>query len=135
MADEDKRPSLRVVDDPREPWLGPNWPITSEAVVEVFQRKHDGQFYFIDVATEFYEWTGHVWQRDERRSVNRLMAALCREIGANKKKTARSKIESANFIYGAAHRVRDEVAGSIAVFDQSPVLNTTIAGVDLSGSE
>ena len=115
--------SLRVVPLHPEPWLAPQWLPTGEAVVSEFMRVHGEQFYWVDVAGEFYEWTGQVWARDERRRVNRLMAELCRLIGSHKKKSVQSKLESAGFIAGCAHRVRDEVAGPIEVFDRSEVLN------------
>jgi putative DNA primase/helicase len=132
---EDSGEGLRVVVPfYSEPWLSSTWVLTHEAVVAEFKRLHGEGFIFLDELGEFYHWTGHVWERDRRRSVNRLMAELCRRIGAaQKKKTVRQKVEASSFITGCAGRVRDEVAQHVELFDRGEVLNIANATVKLNG--
>lgn len=148
MADEDgggnnggelgerEQAPLRVVPLHPDPWLAPQWLPTGEAVVAEFKRLHGERFVYLDALGEFYQWTGHVWQHDQRRLVNRLMAELCRRIGAaQKKKTVRNKVEGAGFISGCASRMRDEVAIPFDLFDCADVFNMTTAAVSMKTNE
>ena len=124
--------SLRVVPLPRERWRASDWLPTGEAVVKEFMRKWRDEFYYVDDEGVYYQWNGLMWRRDHCRMVPRLMGELCCTIAADKKKSVRTKLESANFIHGAASRIRDKVAGPLDRFDAAEVLNTTIASIPMN---
>src|SRR5262249_43261279 len=128
----DGQASLRVVPLPRERWRASDWLPTGEAVVREFMHQHGKQFYYVDDDSVYYRWTEHVWERDHCRMVPRLMGELCCMIAADKKKSVRNKLESANFIHGAASRIRDKVAGPLDQFDAAEVLNTTTATIPMN---
>jgi len=131
---EPARPRLRIVDHVPEQaaWQETDWLPTGEAVVDEFVKLHGENFYFVDAEAAFYQWTGQVWARDERRMVNRLMAELCCEIGVTKKKSWRAKLEGAAFIDGAARHVRDRTAGPLEKFDAMDVFNSPLGEVPMN---
>ena len=126
--------TLNVVQLHPDPWLAPTWLPTGEAVVDVFKQRRGGEFAYVDALGEMFHWTGQVWERDQCRTLEREIAALCRTIGASKKKTARAKLESAGFINGCVGRMRAEAAHTVELFDQAPVLNMSSAYVKMDGS-
>jgi putative DNA primase/helicase len=133
--DENEQPTLNVVPLHPDPWLAPNWLLTDEAVVRLFMQRHGDRFVFLE-AIGFHEWTGHVWQFDQQRTVNRRMAELCRTICAGlKKKGDKRTAESAALVRRCSERIKDETAHPMGLFDQTPVLNmaTTCVRLDRPG--
>ena len=120
--DDKERPSLRVV-QLTEPLQQAQWQATGDNIVAEFLRRHGEDFYYIDADSAFFHWTGALWDRDQSRTIHRMVAAMCRDIAAHKKPKVRSKLESGDCIRSTASRMRDEAAGPIDRFDARNVFN------------
>jgi len=137
---ERERPALRIVQrdgveapEP-DPWLAPNWLLTHDAVVKIFMARRGDQFLFFKKMGDFH-WTGHVWEDDQRCTLENNLGELCCEISrAQKKPKPKTRLEDVGFLTSCAKRTRHLVAVPVDHFDKAEVFNMTTATVSMKAN-
>jgi len=118
MSDDDK-----IARFPPPAWMSPDWLPTGEALIDEWMKRHGANYRWLDAEGQWYAWTGSLWKIDEVRSVNVKAAQLCRDIGAEKKRSMRMKLEHIKTVTSITARAKDQCALESDAFNHHDMIN------------